>query len=47
MSKKADAAYYGVRAAEEGRRSEDAAEPRSAAVHADLAARYKALSIGT
>lgn len=45
MSKNVDTAYYAERAREERRRVETATHPRAAAVHAELAARYEALSL--
>ena len=44
MSRQIDTAYYAARAREEHRMAEVATHPRAAAVHAELAARYEALS---
>ena len=44
MSKSVDTPYYAARAREERRMIEAAIHPRAAAVHAELAARYEALS---
>lgn len=45
MSDQQNCAYYGVRAGEERRMAGFTKDPRASAVHADLAARYQALSL--
>jgi|GEM_PF-1895872 len=45
MPDQQDSGYYGVRAGEERRMAETTEDPRASAVHADLAARYQALSL--
>lgn len=47
MSHREDSAYYWLRAAEELRRSDEAANEAAAAVHRELAYRYGTLADGT
>lgn len=44
MSEHPATEYFAIRAIAERRRAEAAADPRAAAIHADLAARYEALA---
>ena len=44
MSERSNSDYYAKRALEERRMMESAAIPRSAAIHAELTARYEALA---
>jgi hypothetical protein len=44
MSKQTDLPYFAARALEERRISEAATDPRAAAIHAEMEARYEALA---
>jgi hypothetical protein len=44
MSKQTDQPYFAARAREERRMNEAATDPRAAAVHAEMEARYEALA---